>query len=130
MWRQCGFKFSIVQIVKLRARRIDLGAFIAGGAREKRAADGSAAPAKHRGLISRHGASKQRVRVAEKAFSHLVSEDRQPSTFARANDEIVPAVVVGVEPGHTRAALAELAREQWLTGEIVERFIVMVVIQH
>ena len=102
---------------------------IARGTREDRRLSGCTSPAEDGGLVASDSGCKQRVRVAEKRLSFLVSEQRHGSVFAGTHDEIIPTVGVHVEPGDAWAGLAEFSRQQRLSCEFIERFLVVGVVQ-
>src|SRR5262249_35168042 len=64
----------------------------------------------------------------ETAFG-VVAKERSRAAFAGADDEVVPAVAVEIDPGDAGAELAELSFEGGLALEIVERKFVMGVAQ-
>src|SRR6187401_2395470 len=55
-----------------------------------------------------------------KRLSFLVPQNSHGASPPRPDQQIVPAISVQIGPGHARPALTELAREQWLPGEVIE----------
>ena len=112
----------------VRARWFGLAVLIARRAGENHGLAACAIPAKHGRLIPGNCGGKQCVRIRKEPLPLSVPEHRHPPAFAGADDQIVPPVIVCVEPGHARTALAEFAWKQGLAGKIVEQLFMMGVV--
>jgi len=55
----------------------------------------------------------------------IVFENGQRPAFARSDDQIIMAIIAQIEPRHARTQPAELVRQQRLAGKIVERLVLM-----
>jgi len=58
----------------------------------------------------------------------VIAEDGEPAPLARADEQVIAAIALEVGPTDPRAERAELAGQQRLPGEIVERLIEMEVV--
>jgi len=60
-----------------------------------------------------------------KALLRVVAVRCQFTAFATGDDQVIPPVAVQIEPGDAGARLTEAMGQEGLTREIVERFLVM-----
>ena len=86
-------------------------------------------PAEYSGLAPRHHRIERRVEQTLKTAVAIISKTGHLAAFAGANDQILTPIAVQVEPRYSRAELAKAAGQQRLALEIVERVLVVGVLQ-
>ena len=89
-----------------------------------------ASPAQDRRLIARDPLAQRRGGQRGKAAVGLIDEDRQASSLAAPDHQVIPAISVDIEPRHAGPELAQASRQRRLQGKIVERLFVVRVLEN
>ena len=77
------------------------------------------------GLIARECLIDGRAMEWNEAAFVVIAHDGKLSAAAISHDEVVPAVMIDVEPGQSRAELTQFFGQERLAFEVVKEFLVM-----